>query len=66
MKNGEVVISSLPKELQDDIDLLLMAKRTKKLIDCELSNLLASINASEICKEITPQEATWLRKKYIG
>lgn len=55
----------IPKELHEEIELLVKAVNNGKLYDCELSNLLAGINASEICGEINNREARILRKYYI-
>jgi len=65
-QSEEIDVKILPPYLQEDIEFLQESKKTGDLLDCALSNLLASINASEVCRDITPQMAKMLRKKYIG
>lgn len=56
----------LPKYLEENIENLIKARKEKRLdIDCEESELLSNINRAMHSKDITENQASILRKKYL-
>lgn len=56
----------LPKYLEENIENLIRARKEKRLdIDCEESELLSNINRAMYSKDITENQASILRKKYL-
>lgn len=56
----------LPKYLEENIENLIKARKEKRLdIDCEESELLSNINRAMYSKDITEDQASILRRKYL-
>jgi len=56
----------LPPFLEDGIKNLKKYKRNKSLYECYYGEVNSSINVCEVDNLITKEQATYLRKKYLG
>lgn len=65
-KMEKLDVKGLPQFLEDDIDALVDAVNSgKKLIDCELSEVLGSIHVSQMSNAISSYTAKVLEDYYI-
>jgi len=56
----------IPNFLKENIENLIKARSEKRLdIDCEEEELISNINRAYYSKDITWEEASLLRKKYL-
>ena len=62
----ENFIKTLPVYLQNDINNLVreLEKKSSSIIDCLLEEVYGSINSAYYDREITKEEADYLRDKY--
>lgn len=57
----------LPEYLQNDIDALVEGIKTKSsVLDCLYDEVWGSINSAYYSDEITDEQVSYLRKKYLG
>lgn len=57
----------LPEYLQNDIDALAEGIKTKSsVLDCLYDEVWGSINSAYYSDEISDEQASYLRKKYLG
>lgn len=65
--NEDILEMSLPPYLKNDIIALVEGrKNNSSLLDCLYGEVYGSINSAFYSKEITEQEAFFLREKYLG
>lgn len=55
----------IPDFLQETIDELIKARKEGKICDCEADTLISDINRAYYSKDITWDQASLLRKKYL-
>lgn len=56
----------LPAYVQQDIDGLIEAYQTGKLVDCLRDEVYGSINSAWVEQRITTEQANFLRNKYLS
>jgi len=57
---------NLPAYLTHDIEALVQGKQDDvSYVDCLLDEVYGSINCAEVDREITPEQALYLRQKYL-
>jgi hypothetical protein len=67
VSNCDMLERSLPTYLRDDINTFSEGERIhSSMLDCYYCSLQSSINSAEVDCEITEEQATHLRRKYLG
>ena len=67
MSEDELMEIGLPRFLRDDIEAYVKGeKENSSVLDCLWGEVYGSINTAMYGKEITEEQAKYLRRKYLG